>query len=111
MRDRLWHGLVSEIPDVRFNGHPEKRLPNTLNVSFLNMNEYFQLSLFLEIAASAGAACHSKNIKFSPVLEAMKVPIEYANGTIRFSTGMMTTTTEIDKAIKIITDIYNKQIR
>ena len=56
MRDRLWNGLVNNIPDVRLNGHPEKRLPNTLNVSFLNMNEYFQLSLFLEVAASTGAA-------------------------------------------------------
>ena len=56
MRDKLWNGLVSEIPDLRLNGHPKQRLPNTLNVSFLNMNEYFQISLFLEIAASAGAA-------------------------------------------------------
>ncbi|MCD6176609.1 MAG: cysteine desulfurase [Candidatus Cloacimonetes bacterium] len=111
MRDRLWNGLINKIPDVRLNGHPEKRLPNTLNVSFLNMNEYFQLSLFLEIAASAGAACHSNSTSFSYVLEAMNVPVEYAMGTIRFSTGRMTTKNEIDNAIKIITDIYNKQIR
>lgn len=111
MRDKLWNGLVSEIPDLRMNGHPKQRLPNTLNVSFLNMNEYFQISLFLEIAASAGAACHSNNIKFSPVLEAMKVPKEYAKGTIRFSTGKTTTNKEIDSAIKHITKIYNDQIR
>lgn len=111
MRDRLWNGLVSEIPDVRLNGHPEKRLPNTLNVSFLNMNEYFQLSLFLEIAASAGAACHSNNTLFSYVLEAMKVPVEYAKGTIRFSTGKMTSQKEIDYSIKKIAEIYNTQIR
>ncbi len=111
MQDRLWNGLVREIPDVRLNGHPEKRLPNTLNVSFLNMNEYFQISLFLEIAASAGAACHSNSFTFSPVLEAMNVPIEYAKGTIRFSTGKMTTKKEIDSAIKKITEIYNTQIR
>ena len=111
MCDRLWNGLVKAIPDIRLNGHPKQRLPNTLNVSFLNMNEYFQISLFLQIAASAGAACHTNNILLSPVLEAMQVPIEYANGTIRFSTGKMTTTTEIDNAIKIITDIYNTQIR
>ncbi|MCK5051687.1 MAG: cysteine desulfurase [Candidatus Cloacimonetes bacterium] len=111
MRDRLWTGLVSEIPDIRLNGHPEKRLPNTLNVSFLNMNEYFQLSLFLEIAASAGAACHANNASLSYVLEAMNVPIEYAMGTIRFSTGKMTTQKEIDYAIIKITEIYNTQIR
>ncbi len=110
MRDRLWNGLVKEIPDIRLNGHPEKRLPNTLNVSFLNMNDYFQLSMFLEIAASAGAACHLNDIELSPVLEAMNVPIEYAKGTIRFSTGKMTTIKEIDGAIKKIIEIYNAQI-
>ena len=62
------------------------------------MNEYFQLSLFLEIAASAGAACHANNTSLSYVLEAMNVPIEYAMGTIRFSTGKHTALEEIDKA-------------
>ena len=41
----------------------------------------------------------------------MKVPVEYAKGTIRFSTGKMTTQKEIDYAIKIITETYNTQIR
>jgi cysteine desulfurase len=110
MRDRLWNGLVNDIPDVRLNGHPDKRLLNTLNVSFLNMNDYFQLSLFLEIAASAGAACNNNTTLLSHVLEAMKVPIEYAKGTIRFSTGKMTTPKEIDEAIEKITEVYNSQI-
>ncbi len=110
MRDRLWNGLVSKIPDVRLNGHPEKRLPNTLNVSFLNMNDFFQLSLFLEIAASAGAACNKHTTSLSHVLAAMNVPIEYAKGTIRFSTGKMTTNKEIDNAIKKIIEVYNSQI-
>ena len=111
MRDKLWNGLVNEIPDLRLNGHPKQRLPNTLNVSFLNMNDYFQISLFLEIAASAGAACHSNSVNLSPVLEAMKVPKEYAKGTIRFSTGKTTTNKEIDNAIAHITRIYYDQIR
>ena len=110
MRDRLWNGLVNDIPDVRLNGHPDNRLPNTLNVSFLNMDEYFQLSLFLEIAASAGAACNNNSTSLSYVLKAMNVPVEYAKGTIRFSTGKMTTIREIDSAIKKIIEIYNAQI-
>lgn len=109
-RDKLWNGLVKAIPDVRLNGHPEKRLPNTLNVSFLNMNDYFQYSLFLEIAASAGAACNNHTTSLSHVLEAMNVPIEYAKGTIRFSTGKMTTKKEIEDAIEKIIEIYNSQI-
>jgi len=110
MRDRLWNGLVNDIPDVRLNGHPDNRLPNTLNVSFLNMDEYFQLSLFLEIAASAGAACNNNSTSLSYVLKAMNVPVEYAKGTIRFSTGKMTTIREIDSAIKKLIEIYNAQI-
>ena len=74
------------------------------------MNDYFQISLFLEIAASAGAACHSNNDIFSPVLNAMNVPFEYSKGTIRFSTGKMTTIKEIDSAIKKIGEIYSTQI-
>jgi cysteine desulfurase len=111
MRDKLWNGLTSIIPDIRLNGHPEERLPNTLNVSFLNMNDFFQLSLFLEVAASAGAACHSNRAALSHVLEAMNVPVEYAKGTIRFSTGRMTTSKEIDCAVKKIVDIYSTQVR
>ena len=110
MRDRLWNGLVNYIPDVKLNGHPDKRLPNTLNVSFLNMSDYFQLSLFLEIAASAGAACNNNTTSLSHVLEAMNVPIKYAKGTIRFSTGKFTTKKEIDDAIKIIIEVHNSQI-
>lgn len=110
MRERLWNGLVDKIPDIKLNGHPEKRLPNTLNISFLNMNEYFQLSLFLEIAASAGAACNDNTTSLSHVLQAMNVPIEYAKGTIRFSTGKFTTLKEIDEAVKRITNLYSNHI-
>ncbi|MCF7858405.1 MAG: cysteine desulfurase [Candidatus Cloacimonetes bacterium] len=109
MSSRLWDGLASDIPNIKLNGHPKKRLPNTLNVSFPEINEYFQINLFLEIAASAGAACHSSNFKISQVLKAMKVPPELAKGTIRFSTGKMTTPDEIDMAISKVVEIYYKQ--
>ena len=50
------------------------------------------------VAASAGAACHSDSVTISSVLEAMKIPMEYAMGTVRFSTGRYTTEEEVDKA-------------
>ncbi|MDP4978794.1 MAG: cysteine desulfurase NifS, partial [Desulfobacterales bacterium] len=62
----------------------------------------------LEVAASAGAACHSDTVEISHVLEAMKVPLEWAKGTLRFSVGRMTTTEEIDKAIEIVTRAVKK---
>lgn len=105
MRDLLWEGIRAEFPDVRLNGHPEKRLPNTLNVSFPKLDEFTLLSVFVEIAASAGAACHSDKISVSPVLHAMKISLEYARGTIRFSTGRFTTEQHITAALEKLTSI------
>ena len=92
MRDRLHAGLTKEQQDVKLNGHHERRLPNTLNVSFrgLEANRILE-EIGLEVAASAGAACHSDGVDVSHVLTAMNVPIEWAKGTLRFSTGKMTT--------------------
>ena len=52
-----------------------------------------------EVAASAGAACHAEEVDVSTVLEAMKIPLEWAMGTVRFSTGRHTTEEEIDQAV------------
>jgi cysteine desulfurase len=102
MRDRLHGGLQVKLKGIRLNGHEEKRLPNTLSIGFPQI-EADKLLLEIEgIAASAGAACHSDHASISHVLTAMKVPEEYAKGTIRFSTGKMTTPEEIDRAIRIV---------
>ena len=103
MRDRLYRGIKNRVGTVRLNGHPEMRLPNTLSLSFPSMEANTLLSELTDIAASAGAACHSEDVSVSSVLQAMKIPIEYAMGTIRFSTGRMTTETEIDTAVEMIT--------
>ena len=108
MRDAFYAGLKNAIPDIRLNGHPELRLPNTLSVSFPGIEANTLLSEVTEIAASAGAACHTDNVEISSVLQAMKVPEEYAMGTIRFSTGKYTTKDEIDKAVDIISRAVNK---
>ncbi len=103
-RDILQKELMEKLDDIKLNGHPEKRLPNTLNLSFKNLEADYILSSFRKVAASAGAACHADDITISPVLEAMKIPLEYAKGTIRFSTGKMTTVEEIMLAAKNITE-------
>jgi cysteine desulfurase len=103
MRDRLHQGLTDRLDDIRLNGHPEQRLPNTLSLSFkgLEANRILE-EIGLEVAASAGAACHSDTITLSHVLEAMQVPVEWAKGTVRFSTGRMTTAEEIDRAVEVV---------
>jgi cysteine desulfurase len=109
MRDRLYEGLKNGCDQVKLNGHPHKRLPNTLNISFLDLEANRILdSIGTEIAASAGAACHSDRVKVSEVLEAMQVPLDWAKGTLRLTTGRMTTAADIDKAVEIICAAVNK---
>lgn len=108
MRDLLHKKIEASGLDFRLNGHPKKRLPNTLSLSFKNVEANTVLSELTEVAASAGAACHSDQIDVSAVLEAMKVPIEYAMGTIRFSTGRFTTKDDINKAAEKIIKVISK---
>jgi cysteine desulfurase len=100
MRDRLRDGLRKKIGDLRFNGHPVKGLPNTLSVSFRDIDAAVLLNEMRGVAASAGAACHGASLEISSVLKAMNVPLGYARGTVRFSTGRSTTPGEIDRAVE-----------
>jgi cysteine desulfurase len=101
-RDRLQSGLLRAVGEVRVNGHPEKRLPNTLSVSFREVDAGVLLGSMEGLAASAGAACHGASVEVSKTLRAMGVPLEWARGTIRLSTGKYTTEDEIDLAVDII---------
>ena len=107
MRDLLHEGIVREIPDARLNGHLLKRLPNTLSLSFRGLDAGRILEeIGLDVAASAGAACHSEGVEISHVLAAMAVPEEWASGTLRLSTGRMTAEEEIRRAVRAITDAF-----
>ncbi|KAL9651659.1 hypothetical protein ABK040_001604 [Willaertia magna] len=124
-RDLLYKSIVEKLPKdfVKLNGHLENRLPNTLNISFYNIEANTLLDAIQDkIAASAGAACHSspheeegvdedsskKIITVSQVLSEMKVPIEYAMGTIRFSTGSLLTINQVKEAANIIVENVTK---
>jgi len=109
LRDRLHNGIAAEIEQVRLNGHPELRLPNTLNLSFygLEANRILE-EIGLAVAASAGAACHSDTVEISHVLTAMNVPADWAKGTVRFSLGKMTTAAEVDHAVEVVLAAVNK---
>ena len=105
LRDRLHRGLVHALGEerVRLNGHPDARLPNTLNLSFRDVQANTLLAeISHEVAASAGAACHADAVNVSAVLQAMDVPIAWAMGTVRFSVGRPTTAAEIDRAIEVV---------
>ncbi len=111
MRDRLLQKLSERIKDLKVNGHPDLCLPNTLNVSFKNIDANTLLSELENIAASAGAACHSDKTEISSVLTAMNVSYEEALGAIRFSTGRFTTPREIDQATGQIVEAYQRIIQ
>ena len=101
-RDYLFELLEEALPQIKLNGHKEKRLPNTLSVSFPRIEANTLISRLENVAASAGAACHAESVDVSAVLEAMVIPMEYAMGTIRFSTGRGNTLAEIKQAAKEI---------
>ena len=101
MRDLLYAGLRQQWGEIRLNGHPEKRLPNTLSVCFKSIEANTLLAEIESVAASAGAACHSDSVRVSSVLKAMQVDLEYAMGTVRFSTGKMTTEEEVNHTVAV----------
>jgi cysteine desulfurase NifS/selenium donor protein len=106
-RDYLFQLLKAEIPEIKLNGHPDKRLPNTLSISFPNIEANTLISRLEGVAASAGAACHSESIDVSAVLEAMHIPLKYAMGTIRFSTGRYLSLSDIKIAANEIISVVN----
>ncbi len=109
LRDRLHEGLLAILADIRLNGHYDQRLPNTISISFKGREANRILEdIGQEVAASAGAACHSDTIQISHVLEAMNVPLEWAKGTLRFSVGRMTTTEDIDTTIRVVAAAVTK---
>ena len=85
---------------VTLNGHLEKKLPNTLNVSFLGNDGHDILNSLGDVAASTGSACHSGLTTISPVLKAMGVSEDTGRGAVRFSLGRFTTKNEIDTVLE-----------
>ncbi|MDO8539680.1 MAG: cysteine desulfurase family protein [Opitutaceae bacterium] len=108
LRDRFWQSLRERFGEgVVLNGHPELRLPNTLNVSFVGRIGAEILQRMDNVAASTGSACHAGRMELSPVLKAMGVPPEAGLGAIRFSLGRATTSAEIDAVAERLSDILS----
>lgn len=113
LRDRLYKNLLEGIGReyVKLNGHPDKRLPNTLNVSILGAVGEMLLRSIHEIAASTAAACHSGSFEPSKVLLALSLNREEALGALRLSLGRRTTKEEVDLASKLIVEHANEILK
>ena len=107
LRQRLLDGILERIDHVRFNGHPTRRLPNTLNLSF-EFAEAESLLIALDlngIAVSSGSACSSGSTEPSHVLLAMSIPAETCQSAIRLSLGRSNTEEDIDYTLSVLPDI------
>ena len=105
MRDRLRAALEERLGPVRVNGDLERGLPNTLSVCFAGVDASTLLAEVGDrVAASAGAACHAEGVDLSTVLQAMKVPVREAMGTVRFSVGRGTTEGQVDEAARVVAE-------
>lgn len=109
LRNKLEKGILNNVEGVRLNGHQEKRLPGTLNLSFNNIEgESILLRLDMHgIAVSTGSACSTGSLEPSPVIMALNVDPEVAHGSIRFSLGRENTEKDIDYTIEKVKETVN----
>jgi cysteine desulfurase len=97
---RLYDGLRQAGLSVHLNGHPDKKLPNTWNISFAGFDAVSVMEALPGVAVSPGAACHGNLVEPSHVLAAMGTDPALARGAIRFSLGRETTEADIDEVIE-----------
>ncbi|OGO21741.1 MAG: cysteine desulfurase NifS [Chloroflexi bacterium RBG_16_50_9] len=111
LRDRLYQRIVDSLGSYRvhLNGHPERRLPNTLNISIRSAVGDELLNQIPEIAASTGAACHAGSTEPSSVLLEMGLSRELALGALRLTLGRGSTQEEIDTAANLIVEQAKRQ--
>jgi len=104
LRDGLYRNISEGLgaSRVMLNGHPTKRLPNTLNISIVGVVGEDLLRHMPELAASTGSACHSGSVEPSPVLLAMGIRRELARGALRLSLGRWTSKEEAQRASEMI---------
>ena len=101
LRNYFAERVRHEIPNIRLNGHPYKRLPGNVNFSIEGIDATAILVLLEEegICASAGSACNTGQTRISHVIEAIRVPENYAAGSVRFTMGRDTTRRDVDACV------------
>jgi cysteine desulfurase len=108
LRDRLESRLKEKLGErLVVNGHPEKRLPNTANMSFLGKIGSELLEDAPGIAASTGAACHEGQFIMSPIFHALGISERVGTGAVRLTVGRFTTEDEIDRAAELLVNAAN----
>jgi cysteine desulfurase len=110
LRDRLMQGILAKIPNSRLNGHPEKRLPGNINISF-EFIEGESMLLWLDdegICASTGSACTSGSLEPSHVLLATGLPVEISHGSLRLTLGNVNTDADVDFVLEVLPKVVSR---
>src|SRR5205085_10318465 len=104
LRNRLEDAILRTIPGTAINGARQPRVPNTTNISFDHVEaESLLIALDLEgIAVSTGSACSSGTLEPSHVLRAMGLPTHRAQNSLRFSLGLFSTDTDVDRVVEVL---------
>jgi len=111
LRDQLWSQLSRELPDLRRNGHPERRLPGNLSVCFEGVEADAILVGLREVALSTGSACASGSGEPSHVLRALGLPDALARSTVRFGIGRANTSEELAWLIQLVRELRARRTR
>jgi cysteine desulfurase len=107
LRDRLQEQILAKVDEAYVNGHPTRRLPHNLNISFAYVEgESVLMGLNREAALASGSACTSATLEPSYVISALGVDSELAHSSIRFGLHRFSTEEEVDfvaqKTIEVI---------
>jgi cysteine desulfurase len=107
LKAQLWAGLAG-LPGVFRVGEPETCSPYILNLGFEGIAAESWMEALPQLAFSAGSACNSSGLSSSIVLKSLGLNEAEAKASLRFSFGRMTTSTDIDGAIRLITGVYEQ---
>ncbi len=110
LRDRLLNGILAKIPNAYLNGHPERRLPGNINISF-EFIEGESMLLWLDdegICASTGSACTSGSLEPSHVLLATGLPVEISHGSLRLTLGDVNTDADVDFVLEALPKVVTR---
>ena len=102
LRDKLISELPKKIEHAYLNGHPEKRLPNSVNFS-IEFIEGEGMLLFLDekgVYVTSGSACTSKALKMSHVLSALNIDAAIAQGSVLMTLSKYNSDEDIDYVLK-----------
>jgi len=108
LRDRLRDGIMSQLDEVKLNGHPTQRICSNLNLSFAYVEGESLMMAMDDIAVSSGSACTSASLEPSYVLRALGVSDALAHGSIRFSFGRFSTDEQIDYATQRVVEAVRR---